>query len=299
MIPVRLSVISAILLFGASTLYDQAAIVVACVGDSITAGANLNNPAVQGYPAKLQQLLGTNYTVLNYGVSGTTLLLQGDMPYWTTSANAAAHGPPLPNIVVIMLGSNDSKPQNWQYGTNFYSNYQRFILTFTNLSTQPLVLVCTPPPVFGNNSYAINPGIIATNISPLVRQIGTNLNHQIIDMQTLLASHGEWFPDNVHPNSQGTSVMAAIVYTALLGDTMYGDIPSLGIDVPGDGNVAFNWPAGGAGWVLQTIPALGGTNVWSIVSNVITNDGTASSLAFPLPGPSALYRLWNPSIQGP
>ncbi len=299
MIPGRLSLISAILLFGASTLYDRAATVVACIGDSITAGVGVTTPALDSYPAKLQQLLGTNYNVINYGVSGTTLLLQGDMPYWTTSANAAAHGPPLPNIIIIMLGSNDSKPQNWQYGTNFYSNYQRFILTFTNLSTQPLVLVCTPPPCFGPNSPLINPGIVATNISPLVRAVGTNLNHQVIDMQILLAGHGEWFPDNVHPNSQGTSVMAAIVYTALLGDTMYGGIPSLGVDVPGDGNVAFNWPAGGAGWVLQTLPALGGTNIWSIVSNVITNDGTTSSLAFPLPGPSALYRLWNPSVQGP
>jgi lysophospholipase L1-like esterase len=299
MIPVRQSVIYVYLLFGASTLYCNAAIVVACVGDSITAGVGVSNPASESYPAKLQQLLGTNYIVRNYGVSGTTLLTQGDMPYWNTSAYTASHSAPLPGIVVIMLGSNDSKPQNWQYGSNFYTVYRALIGTYTNLASLPQVLLCTPPPCFGPNTPLIDPGIVATNISPLVRQLGTNLDHQVIDMQTLLAGHGEWFPDNVHPDSQGTSVMAAIVYTALLGDTMNGAIPSPAMGVPGNVNVALSWPAGGAGWVVQNIPMLGGTNVWTIVSNVIINNGTTASLTFPISGPGALFRLWNPSIQSP
>jgi len=299
MIPVRLSVISAILLFGAGTLDCNAAIMVACIGDSITAGVGVTTPSVESYPAKLQQLLGTNYNVLNYGVSGTTLLTQGDMPYWNTGNYTASHNPPLPNIVVIMLGSNDSKPQNWQYGGNFYVVYRAFIATYTNLASAPRVLLCTPPPCFGPNSPLIDPGVLATNISPLIRQIGTNLNHQVIDMQTLLAGHGEWFPDNVHPNSQGTAVMSAIVYTALLGDTMNGAIPGLGIDPLTNSIVSLNWPAGGAGWVLQSIPAFGGTNAWTIVAQRSINDGTWVRNANAITGPSALFRLWNPSIQSP
>ena len=299
MFPSRLCVLSAFLLFGAGTLNSNAAIVVSCIGDSITAGVGVGTPALESYPAKLQRLLGTNYNVINYGVSGATLLLAGDMPYWLTSAYTASHSPPLPNLVIIMLGSNDSKPQNWKYGSNFYSNYRSLIATYTNLASTPQVLICTPPPCFGPNAPLIDPDIVATNISPLVRQLGTNLNHQVIDMQTLLAGHGEWFPDNVHPDSSGTSVMAAIDYTALLGDTMYGAIPNPAIGMPGNINVALSWPAGGAGWVVQTIPALGGTNIWSVVSTVITNNGTTASLAFPIPGQSALFRLWNPSIQGP
>jgi hypothetical protein len=93
--------------------------------------------------------------------------------------------------------------------------------------------------------------------------------------------------------------MAAIVYTALLGDTMNGAIPSPAMGVPGNVNVALSWPAGGAGWVVQNIPMLGGTNVWTIVSNVIINNGTTASLTFPISGPGALFRLWNPSIQSP
>ncbi|HTQ51769.1 MAG TPA: GDSL-type esterase/lipase family protein [Candidatus Acidoferrales bacterium] len=298
MLPLQFRVIVIVLFWGSGILFSRAAVVVACIGDSITAGVGVTTPALESYPAKLQKLLGTNYNVLNYGVSGTTLLISGDMSYWNTGAFTASHNAPLPDIVIILLGTNDSKPQNWQYGNNFYSDYRRLISTYTNLTSIPRVLICTPPPVFGSNSYNINAGIIATNISPLVRQLGTNLNHQVIDLQTLLAGHGEWFPDYVHPNSQGTSVMAAIDYTALSGDTMYGAIPNPTVSESGNATVALSWPGGGAGWVVQTIPALGGTNLWTVVSNVITNDGTAATVTIPVPGPSAFFRLWNPSIQG-
>lgn len=293
----RLGLIGALYLLAAGAFPSAAAVTIACVGDSITAGVGLSS--VQTYPAKLQQLLGTNYTVINYGVSGTTMLFQGDYPYWGTSDYVASHNPPLPDIVVIMLGTNDSKPQNWKYGTNFYSNYQRFILNYTNLMSRPRVLLCTPPPCFGSNAYLINPGIIATNISPLIRQLGSDLNHQVVDMQDLFTGHGEWFPDNVHPDEMGTSVMAAIVYTALLGDTLHGAVPNASIASSPNGAVTLSWPGGGAGWVAQTLPVPGGTNVWTIVSNVITNDGTTASVGIPVSGANALFRLWNPSIQVP
>jgi lysophospholipase L1-like esterase len=274
----------------------NAAINVACVGDSITFGVGVGNPATESYPAKLQKLLGANYVVLNYGVSGATLLIQGDMPYENTSAYTASHQPPLPDIVVIMLGSNDSKPQNWAYGSSFYTTYRAVIAGYTNLSSSPRVLLCTPPPCFGANTPQIDPGIVATNISPLIRQLGADLNHQVIDMQVLLAGHGEWFPDNVHPNSPGTSVMAAIVYTAILGDTMNGSIPSLGISILPDKNTVLNWPAGGAGWVVQTIPVFNAANTWTIVSNSIVNNGTSALLTNSIAAQSAMFRLWNPSL---
>jgi lysophospholipase L1-like esterase len=296
MTPLRPFVSLAFCFFGIN--FCNAAINIGCVGDSITAGVGVNNATVDSYPARLQKLLGTNYTVQNYGVSGTTLLTNGDMPYRNTTAYSNSHGRPIPpNIVTIMLGSNDSKPQNWVYGTNFYSNYEVLIASYTNLTPSPRVLICTPPPVFNNGYAGINPGIVATNISPLIRELGTNLDIQVIDMQSLLAGHSEWFPDNVHPNSQGTAVMAAIFYTALLGDTMNGSIPSLGINTLANNNAALNWPAGGAGWVLQSTSALGGTNTWIITTNSAVNNGTSALLTNSIAGQSAMFRLWNPSIQ--
>ena len=296
MFPLRLSIISGLCFF--ATAFAKAAPVLNCVGDSITAGVGVSGSlvAIQSYPARLQQLLGTNYIVGNKGLSGATLLTNGDLVYYgsTTYSGSLKFSPAM---FVIMLGSNDSKPQNWAYGTNFYSNYVNLIASYTNLSSHPRILLCTPPPVFNNGAFAINPGIVATNISPIVRQLGFDLGLQVIDMQTLLAGHSEWFPDNVHPNSQGAMVMAAIVYAAVSGDTMIGVIPGIAISTLTNRNAILKWPTGGAGWVLQSTSDLGSTNSWLIASNsvAIGNDGTSLSFTNFMAAPSAMFRLWNPS----
>jgi lysophospholipase L1-like esterase len=54
---------------------------VACIGNSITYGAFIANRDQNSYPAQPQAYLGDGYEVRNYGVSGRTLLTQGDYPY--------------------------------------------------------------------------------------------------------------------------------------------------------------------------------------------------------------------------
>lgn len=45
---------------------------VACVGDSITYGARLEDREQHSYPAQLQKLLGDDVAVFNFGVGGCT-----------------------------------------------------------------------------------------------------------------------------------------------------------------------------------------------------------------------------------
>ena len=118
------------------------AIKVACVGDSITEGAGLN---ANTYPAALGRFLGTNYTVRNFGVSGTTLLRKGDLPYWNQAAFRTATNSS-PDIVTIMLGTNDSKAFNWIYKAQFPKDLGDMIDTFANLPSRPRVFVCLPVP---------------------------------------------------------------------------------------------------------------------------------------------------------
>ena len=82
---------------------------VACVGDSITQGVFVDSSV--RWTTVLQADLGPHYDVENYGVSGTTLIKSGDSPYWKQPALAQAVAFQ-PNIVLIMLGTNDSKSQN-------------------------------------------------------------------------------------------------------------------------------------------------------------------------------------------
>ena len=89
-----------------------------------------------GYPALLQQKLGENYQVKNFGVSARTMLNKGDNPYMNEMAwrDAVAFNP---DIVIIKLGTNDSKPQNWQHGTEFKQDLVQMITTLRPDLAQP------------------------------------------------------------------------------------------------------------------------------------------------------------------
>ena len=94
------------------------AIKVACIGNSITDGHGIDLAPRNGYPAQLQRILGNGYNVKNFGVSARTMLNKGDYPYMNELAwrDALAFKP---DIVIIKLGTNDSKPENWQYNADF------------------------------------------------------------------------------------------------------------------------------------------------------------------------------------
>jgi MYXO-CTERM domain-containing protein len=195
-----------------ATRLAHAATIVACVGDSITAGA---------WPGKLGTLLGSNYTVNNYGVSGTTLLKNGDFPYWNTGQFTQSHTV-MPNIVVIMLGTNDSKPQNWDTHKGEYAgDYEALIDSYTVLASKPRIFLNLPPPA-GTNGFNISGTIIENEILPLVRQTAIKKGVGLIDVFSAFGGHN-FDPslygsttDQVHPGDKGAQRIADTVYAALI-----------------------------------------------------------------------------------
>ncbi len=99
---------------GAAVFASAAPIRISCVGDSITAGVCAQHSG--GYPKILQGILGSNYVVSNFGNSGKTMLTNGlcgpppggNCSYVGTSSYPAALAS-TPDIVTIMLGTNDAK----------------------------------------------------------------------------------------------------------------------------------------------------------------------------------------------
>lgn len=191
---------------------DAFAAKIACVGDSITYGYNLSNPTTESYPARLQALLGREHTVQNFGVSGTTVLKQSDHPYWGESAYTAS-GTFGPDIVIVMLGTNDTKPQNWTRQANFVTDYQDLVDHYRMLGA--VVYVATPPPVYGSGAFDIQPDVLANQVVPRVRQLATDMNAPLVDVFTALSGKPQNFPDNVHPNAAGAQLIAETVRAAL------------------------------------------------------------------------------------
>jgi alpha-L-fucosidase len=186
---------------------------VACVGDSITAGIGAENG--KSYPSQLQYLLGDKWEVKNFGLSGRTLLKKGDNPYWVEAAFKEAQAFK-PDVVIIMLGTNDTKPQNWVHKEEFAADYKQMVETFLALESKPRVFVCHPCPVPGGHESGINETNVKIEIEQIDR-LAQDLKLGVIDMHGALESNPEYLPDHVHPNTAGAGVMAATAYQALTG----------------------------------------------------------------------------------
>ena len=183
---------------------------VACVGDSITAGTGLSNPAQDSYPSQLSIILGEGWEVQNFGKKSATLMKSGSLPYWNTSQYSASlnyH----PDIVVIMLGTNDAKPYNWANNAPFVPDYTALIKSYKNLPSSPIVYICYPPPV-----YAVVAGItdarIKNEVIPKIAQVASENGVEVIDIYNALNDKKALFPDKVHPNKEGARQLAQTVY---------------------------------------------------------------------------------------
>ena len=75
-----------------------------------------------------------------------TLLNHGDKPYQKENAFKAALAYK-PDVVVIMLGTNDTKPQNWKFKDQFAADYKDLIEQFAKLPSKPRIFICRPDPV--------------------------------------------------------------------------------------------------------------------------------------------------------
>ena len=207
------------------------AIRVACVGNSITDGHGIDMRTAYGYPALLQKKLGKDYWVKNFGVSARTMLNKGDFPYMNELAwqDALAFKP---DVVVIKLGTNDSKPENWQYGSEFRQDLEQMITTLRPdlaqpakkgkkgkkaavVEAKPRILLCTPIPAF-KSTWNINDSVIVNAIIPIQQEVAKKYGLQVVDLHTLYANDGDkMLDDGIHPDGKGADRLAEIIAEAL------------------------------------------------------------------------------------
>ncbi len=185
---------------------------VACVGDSITYGACVQDREKNCYPAVLGGLLGDAYDVRNFGVNGATLLKKGDLPWWNVDAykNATDFNP---NVVVIKLGSNDTKPQNWKNKADFESDYRALVEHFKGLPSKPTVWIALPVPVLKENFGINKKG--SEEQQPMILKVAKEEGCAVIDLHKAVAAPDLFDQDGIHPNAAGAKKIAETVYASL------------------------------------------------------------------------------------
>ena len=186
---------------------------IACVGDSITFGAAIKDRVKNCYPAQLGRMLGEKFEVRNFGVNGATLLKKGDKPYWKLKAYANARDFQ-PEVVVIKLGTNDSKPHNWKHKEEYVADYVALIESFRKLASKPVVWMCYPVPAnpgrWGNTDK-----VMKEDVMPRLDEVAKKSGCKVIDLYSALSDKKEMFPDLVHPNAKGATLIAEAVSSAI------------------------------------------------------------------------------------
>lgn len=187
---------------------------VAAVGDSNTYGAGVlfQGRAHRSYPGRLQELLGDGYQVLNYGVNRRTLQREGDWPYDETP-HATASVDSRPDIVLIMLGSNDARGDNWN-PQRFEAELAAFVERYRTRGSA--VFLLTPPVAF-ENRRGVSWRIIEDEVAPLVRRVARSLGVDLIDIFDVTQKSTTSHPDGIHLDARSSATVAAAVADALQG----------------------------------------------------------------------------------
>lgn len=213
----------------------KAPVRVTCIGASITEGATTPNPPADSYPGQLGRMLGDKYVVSNFGVGGCTMLKKGDCPYWEKEAYQKALASE-PDIVFIDLGGNDSKAINRVYMDEFIKDACEMIASFQNLPTKPRIIIMTPIVSFVVDSNGIYDDIICRQVSPKTIEAASRMKIEVLDMHPVLNRHPELMPDQIHPNREGSEMMARKMYDYLMA---YPEKPSPEMTVDGMANNPF------------------------------------------------------------
>jgi lysophospholipase L1-like esterase len=188
---------------------------VACIGDSITWGFTLLNPWKQSYPALLQEKLGGDYEVRNFGYNDASARFDADTPYVTKRVYRESLSWD-PDIVLLMLGTNDTKKRNWDPEI-FRRDYRRIVGSYQELPSNPRIVLIAPIRIFllkGLHLLGLYPETMEEGVRPAIREIAADMDLELIDLQDLFID-STYCRDGVHPQKTGARMLADAIFSGV------------------------------------------------------------------------------------
>ena len=185
---------------------------VACVGDSLTQGfieKDGKYTTAQSYTDFLSRELGENYEVKNFGIAAYGLYSEHLYPYLKTDKYRESLDYK-PDVVVIMMGTNDAKTMYWdKISADYAEIYRSFILSYRELSSAPEIVVGIPGPVFDGEYLPDRPDKNMNEMRETERNVCAELGIGTVDFYELMKGESNLFPDGLHFNEEGAKKTAA------------------------------------------------------------------------------------------
>ncbi len=188
---------------------------VAALGDSITNG--YGNTAAYSWTTALDALLPETYTyTLAKGVNGATL-----ESFVSENTNGVRFYKSSTDVFLIMLGTNNAKPENQAATTGFVDNYKAFLdVIYDSNSRNPSVFVMTPPPAFAN-SFGIDAAFVNENIDSMITSLAGYRGTRVVDLNDTLMSlfttnQSTYLQDGIHPTIAGDQAIAEVIHAAMI-----------------------------------------------------------------------------------
>ena len=188
---------------------------IACVGDSITWGFTIVNRRKYSYPALLQQRLGAEYEVRNFGYNDASARFDADTPYVKKSVyqESLAWNP---DVVLLMLGSNDTKKRNWDPEI-FRRDYKRIVESYLKLHSQPRVILIAPIQIFQPMHIpllGLYTETMENGVRPAIREIAAEMGLELVDLVNLFTD-SKYMMDGVHPQREGARMLEEAIYSGI------------------------------------------------------------------------------------
>ena len=203
---------------------------IACIGNSITAGARLTQPQTESYPAVLSAMLKQdeylNYEVKNFGIGGATMLRYGKPNLWRLIDSLQNFKP---DIVIIKAGTNETVSKllfNWEHINEFEKDYSDYVSLIRKINLTCRIIVCSPLDMVIQTD-----GLSAARVEDLtgrrpriwelrkrIKKIARSEQLSFLDLTNPFKGKANLMTksDGVHPNADGYQYLASLVYKHLV-----------------------------------------------------------------------------------
>jgi sialate O-acetylesterase len=199
---------------------------IACIGNSITAGARLIEPLTESYPAVLSSMLKQgqylNYDVKNFGIGGATLLRFGTPNLWPLIDSLQNFKP---DIVIIKAGTNEtvgSPRLNWENINKFEKDYSDYISLIRKINPNCRIVICSPLDMV-IQTEGLSPERITDlsgrrpriwELRKRIKKIASTENTFFLELTRPFKGKANLMTkkDGVHPNKDGYQYLASLVF---------------------------------------------------------------------------------------